>query len=715
MSARLLRRVLKEQDEQRLGSSNVHLDAGGGGGDEMEEESDSPVAGAPSRNLFDLLDNQASWPIFEALVLSSVTVWMYGGVSLGLLNGTLQGYEEDTVGDSTEDIIEKQQSVIRKAYEAVPVMNYKSKKKKKKNKEIRKSAKFKAEESLDSILEELSIDVKASHENRCHSAKEQNENVIDATKKQGGSSILTVDSKYLKVENELRKIFGSRVVSSFENNEIGGNLRQMHGGRRAIYNPRRTILVTPSSFWPRWDGSLSMELIETKDGLHYFRYLHSAAYSHAQEAFEAAKSANDLNAIASILAHYPYHIESLLTFAEVFKFSGEHQSSADVLAKCLFALECAWHPLFTPMQGNCQLKYIHDTNKPFFTALFCHMKNLDRRGCHRSALEVCKLLLPLDYDDPKGALLCIDYFSLRAEEYRWLEEFVDEYRSDNSLWMFPNFSYSLAFARFFIEHDLSSSSNSTEQTEKASSTDLMKQALMLHPLVLQKLVAKAPLKESLWTQILKNSFFGSAKAGSPTLEHLISIYVERSYLIWRFPELQNLLKEAALQRAAAKPRIGHASGKKLSHQREMSKYFTIGRIHMSDGEIDGDIISRIQIGWLKWRNASGLLCDRKVRLKLNGKFYKMVVRPAIYSHLLVSDFSDTIPTIPPEELRQFMFGPHLDEIHPGDEGDANPQTAHATHEVAGRNAAVVFLESLLPWVHYGERQAHAEDHDQNRQ
>ncbi|KAH0455515.1 hypothetical protein IEQ34_015547 [Dendrobium chrysotoxum] len=49
----------------------------------------------------------------------------------------------------------------------------------------------------------------------------------------------------------------------------------------------------------------------------------------------------------------------------------------------------------------------------------------------------------------------------------------------------------------------------------------------------------------------------------------------------------------------------------------------------SDGEIEGDDISRIQVGWLKWRNASGLLCDRKVPLKLKGKFYKMVVRPAM--------------------------------------------------------------------------------------
>lgn len=74
----------------------------------------------------------------------------------------------------------------------------------------------------------------------------------------------------------------------------------------------------------------------------------------------------------------------------------------------------------------------------------------------------------------------------------------------------------------------------------------MKQALMLHPLVLSKIVDKAPLKDSSWTQILKNAFFGSAKPGSPSLEHVINIYVERHYIMWRFPELQNLLKEAAL-------------------------------------------------------------------------------------------------------------------------------------------------------------------------
>lgn len=274
------------------------------------------------------------------------------------------------------------------------------------------------------------------------------------------------------------------------------------------------------------------------------RYVHSSSYGQAQRAFEAAKSIHDLNSIASVLMYNPYHLDSLITMADYFKFVGEQHMSADATAKCLYALECAWHPMFTPLQGNCQLKFSHETNKPLFTTLFTHMKNMDRRGCHRSALEVCKLLLSLDSDDPMGAMFCIDYFALRAEEYAWLERFSEDYKSDNSLWLFPNFSYSLAICRFYLEKE-ESSQETHEENVKSTSTDLMKQALMLHPSVLMKLVAKVPLKDQAWTNILKQAFFKSEQTGSPSLDHLINIYVERSYIIWRLPDLQKLLRNAA--------------------------------------------------------------------------------------------------------------------------------------------------------------------------
>ncbi|KAF3671399.1 putative pre-mRNA-processing factor 6-like [Capsicum annuum] len=48
-----------------------------------------------------------------------------------------------------------------------------------------------------------------------------------------------------------------------------------------------------------------------------------------------------------------------------------------------------------------------------------------------------------------------------------------------------------------------------------------------------------------------------------------------------------------------------------------------------DGEIDEDVSHRIGAGWMKWKLASGMLCDKKVPPKLKGKFYKVAVRPTM--------------------------------------------------------------------------------------
>ncbi|CAL5082333.1 unnamed protein product [Urochloa decumbens] len=624
MSARLLRRVLQERE-----AAPQDPDVADTKQPEDEEEEASPPRAA-ARNLFDLL----------------------GG-------GDEEEEDKEDEAERSEPLsyTEQRHSVRKKPTNAVPETNKKSKKKKKKGKAEPSSTKSKDEQSLDSILEDLSIEKKPMQQ-RVHQSDRGAGKEIE-TNEVGATSVLAIDPKHLKGENEMRRIFGSKVVDSFENQRnMPSSSRQVRGVRRVAHNPRKTLLVSPPSYWPAWDKSISMDLIETKSGLNYFRYTFDPSISHVQELFEAAKAANDLNAIAAILGKYPYHPESLLTFAELFKYSGEHQSSADAVEKCLFALECAWHPLFSPLQGNYQLKYSHDTNKPFFTALFSHMKNLDRRGCHRSALEVCKFLLSLDSDDPKGALFCIDYFALRSQQYKWLEQFAEEYQCDNSLWLFPNFSFSLAIARFYLERD--AASEGSDHADNSTSVDLMKQALMLHPLVLHKIVDKAPLKDSSWTQILRNVFFGSAKPGSPSLEHMINIYVERHYIMWRFPELQNLLKEAAL--------------------------LVIESLKQDN------------------REAQDWACVRKEAFSSEKNEY---------SHLLVSDFSDTTPSLPPEELRPFMVGPGMvHEMPPIEqEGAAGPEILRAPREVAGRNPALVFLESLLPWVDYGDN--HHEANDEN--
>ena len=41
------------------------------------------------------------------------------------------------------------------------------------------------------------------------------------------------------------------------------------------------------------------------------------------------------------------------------------------------------------------------------------------------------------------------------------------------------------------------------------------------------------------------------------------------------------------------------------------------------------MLHRISAGWLKWRQTSGILCDKRVPQKLKGKFYRTAIRPAM--------------------------------------------------------------------------------------
>ncbi|PHT91021.1 Phospholipase D delta [Capsicum annuum] len=62
-------------------------------------------------------------------------------------------------------------------------------------------------------------------------------------------------------------------------------------------------------------------------------------------------------------------------------------------------------------------------------------------------------------------------------------------------------------------------------------------------------------------------------------------------------------------------------------KRDSFKY--LGSTIQGNGEIDEDVAKRIGAGWMKWRLASGVLCDKKVPFKLKDKFYRVTVRTAM--------------------------------------------------------------------------------------
>ncbi|KAM1454453.1 hypothetical protein PS2_003937 [Malus domestica] len=52
----------------------------------------------------------------------------------------------------------------------------------------------------------------------------------------------------------------------------------------------------------------------------------------------------------------------------------------------------------------------------------------------------------------------------------------------------------------------------------------------------------------------------------------------------------------------------------------------LGSILQKNGELYRDLNHRIQAGWMKWKSASSVLCDRRRPLKLKGKFYRTTIR-----------------------------------------------------------------------------------------
>ncbi|KAF3629887.1 hypothetical protein FXO37_28720 [Capsicum annuum] len=63
---------------------------------------------------------------------------------------------------------------------------------------------------------------------------------------------------------------------------------------------------------------------------------------------------------------------------------------------------------------------------------------------------------------------------------------------------------------------------------------------------------------------------------------------------------------------------------------KMDSFKYLGSMIQGNGEIDEDVSHRIGAGWMKWKLASRVLCDRKVPPKLKGKFYRVAVRPAMF-------------------------------------------------------------------------------------
>ena len=55
----------------------------------------------------------------------------------------------------------------------------------------------------------------------------------------------------------------------------------------------------------------------------------------------------------------------------------------------------------------------------------------------------------------------------------------------------------------------------------------------------------------------------------------------------------------------------------------------LGATLAENGDLDAEMAHRIQSGWKNWKRVSGIMCDRRICLRVKGNVYNTVVRPAM--------------------------------------------------------------------------------------
>ncbi|CAH1169502.1 unnamed protein product [Phaedon cochleariae] len=329
---------------------------------------------------------------------------------------------------------------------------------------------------------------------------------------------LSVQHKHLNPNNELKRIFGSKIIQSEHKRKNRG------GGRGHV---KTTTMVNCKENYPNPSKSgLSMNYIENKNGLLYFSYEHSQSYRQVQNRFlDAVESLNPDN-IVSIINDNQYHIDSLIQLSDMCKLSEDLAMAAELIERALYCLEYVYHPLFNVAQGNCRLDYRRQENRALYITMFKHLMFVGGKACYRTSLEFCKLLLSLDPEgDPLAVVLAADFYAIRAREHHWLIDFVGEWENARNLMQLPNIAYSLAVAYFYVG-------------DSGTADALLQDALLTFPGVLLKLLDKCAVQID--ARVAGHWYFLGAddiKKQPPALNQLILLYINRSYHIWKDSDL----------------------------------------------------------------------------------------------------------------------------------------------------------------------------------
>ncbi|KAJ4486281.1 transcriptional repressor TCF25-domain-containing protein [Lentinula aciculospora] len=424
----------------------------------------------------------------------------------------------------------------------------------KNEKKAAKKAKAKARKSgvdeIDAALEALSI----KHPEFKRNLAESSTNTVARSL----LSLLAVTPSHLDSDAELKRFFGSKVVAANKDKPAGNSKR--------AHVTQRSVLTKPQATWApahmreglsarqltqeevaekfsrnRWDYSVPSEKWWTVE--------YSKKYKSITMLFLQTVLSGDPQGFYNILQRAPWHADSWLQLAEVFRHREEHSSAVDAVDRAMFAYERAFIGGFSFTTGSSRLDFDRVENRPFFLALHRQASDLQRRGCMRTAFEFTKLLYSLDpWGDPHGAVLHLEFLALKAGMSQWLLDafnffearhientFSKDSTGQNLLRMDPSVLPGWVYARA-IALKLSD-----KEQDKNSSTAALIEAVDSFPSVIPLLADK--LDVTLPASIRGHRDFrietDCRSLTTPVaILHLLShVYVQRSFSLWKDPKV----------------------------------------------------------------------------------------------------------------------------------------------------------------------------------
>ncbi|KAJ7683568.1 transcriptional repressor TCF25-domain-containing protein [Mycena rosella] len=359
------------------------------------------------------------------------------------------------------------------------------------------------------------------------------------------AALLSVSLSHLDSEAEMRKFFGARVIQANKAGAPGSSRRQ---------TAQRSNLTRPPAAWfqtvPREGLSLrplSQEELDGKLARHSWDLTHdekwwtveySKKYKSVTLAFMTIVYSGDPNGFYGLLHKFPWHGDTLLQLAEVFRHREEYAQAVEYVDRALFSYERAFFGSFNFTTGLNRLDFDHIENRPFFLAVHRQTTDLQRRGCVRTAFEFARLLLSLDpANDPHGALLHLDFLAVKTGMGQWLLDMFDLYsarrlqpqtkdaRADPSL--LPGWSYARALALRI----------SDKAKDPTAGTAALLEAIRSFPSIVPLLADK--LDVSLSNTIRGHRDFkiktdaNNLRAPEATLHLLSHLYAQRSSPLWK--------------------------------------------------------------------------------------------------------------------------------------------------------------------------------------